>query len=127
MKQGLIFSALLFLISCGGKSISKTSHTNDTTWTTIDAAINWQQNQYATTTAIRIVKDTLFPDPDDKTKNISQLDTAYYVPRMEPIPDSTGKPKLDTAGKPITTIVWYQLPRELILQDFNKKWPYKKQ
>lgn len=121
MKKSIFISFLL--ASCGSTYIKSDSHNkNDTTFTVIIYSFDWTKNDHRVTTAKRVIKDSFELQRADTTKNgITQKrewekDTAYLVP----IVDSTSS--LDSLKRPVkkAELRWVQLPKELLLQDYNK-------
>lgn len=123
MKQLLHLLLTIIIFSCGDKNVTAKKQLPDTTITTIQTKLNWMINDYRTTTAIRLVKDSLRPDPSDKTKNIFFVDTSYYIPLQVPMRDSLNKVILDANNKPIPIVIWEYLPDSLVKSDWNEHWP----
>jgi hypothetical protein len=120
MKQTLLALSALFIISCdnGSKPVSVKS---DSTWTSVLYAMDWNRNDYRASTAIRIMKDTLKVDTTNPTKNIVVTDTIYIVPIFI---DSmvNGQPVYDSLKRKVQNLQWVVLPKNLLLQDYNKNW-----
>lgn len=118
--------AILLLTSCNDKPVYTKDvklSARDTALTVVAYSHDWSKNDHRIASALRIVHDTLLPDPKDPVRNISTRDTSYQVYQTKILADSvTRKPKLDSLGKPITVYVLEGLPKSFLLQDYNKRY-----
>lgn len=126
----VVFAVLVLTMACGKPKTA--AITSDTTLTTINYAYNWGQHDYRTVTSIRIKsKDTfkyLVPLQDTVRNPKPVLDTVRI--NGLPVVDSTGRvvtrarylPVFDSVGKVKMEIRWPELPKEFLIQDYNKDW-----
>lgn len=124
MKKHLATALILVLISCNNKSNDEEfKHAKtDTIRTAINYALDWTRNDLRNSVALKIFKDTFIIDTP-KTNSLKwRRDSFYKVPLPTNIFDSvTKKPILDSTGKQMQIIQWYDLPKELLIIDYNKK------
>jgi hypothetical protein len=128
-KLSICLAIVGFLFSCNQKS-SVESGKRDSAYTSIVYAFNADQNDYRTTTALRVCYDTVIVARDSTATHIDFVhkavrDTQYRVPILFSKPDSlNGKPLLDSVGKPKvkTMLLWPLLTKGSLLIDYNKRW-----
>lgn len=131
----LIGMYISILPGCTSKSTVKVGR--DSTLTSVLYVINWNQNDYRTSSAVRITYDTVMEIRDSTSGGEIKItkrkvrDTSYRVPIFVKTPDSvlnkvTGKKELvfDSVGQPktTTTVAWPILPKKLLIVDYQKQW-----
>lgn len=117
----LITFISIFLFACNNNPKPVAKKQTDSTWTSVLYAMDWNQNDYRASTAIKIIRDTLKVDSNNITKNIVVRDTTYFVPIFL---DSliNGQPVFDSLKRKVQILQWVILPQKLMLIDYNKSW-----
>jgi hypothetical protein len=132
LKLTLVIILIAFAAACGGGSAIKSPTGRLQTYTTIDIVVNVGTNEYARLTAEKTVYDTVMSVITDSTggKVVQEKkkvrDSSYKVWYAFPIPDSTGKNIRNKANTADSVMYRFTpIDSKMVLQDFNKNWPYK--
>ncbi len=133
MKKSLLFSAIfamLAMVSCNSSIYSKEDPPktvvvkSDTTYTTILAALDYSQNQYAITLSQRITRtDTaaMFHNYLKEGKVSEEItDTQYFIPVVDTMRDQYNRAMIDHQGKVSYITNWVPIGKDFIVNDFNK-------
>jgi hypothetical protein len=122
----LIFVFVTYLLQNCSNSDSGHHEKTDSTYTAL-LYFSSSNFDFTVTTAKRYVITHKVIDTTDKSspKYTWRTDTAYLVPVKVAVLDSLKKPKLDSLGKPVYSIQLAQLPKEFLIQDFNKDYRFK--
>lgn len=116
----------IFLISCSNSEAPDASFKRqppDTTLTTVQYAHNWAYNDYRTVTAQKIVLDTFTLVPVDTITQMKKWtrDSIYLIQIIDTARNEKGIVR-DSLGRPKMEAKVMVLPRQFILEDYNKKW-----
>lgn len=126
MKHAFYAVLSLILISCGNTSapdLSFKKQPPDTILTTIQYAFRWDYSDYRTATAQKIIKDTFDLIAIDSITQRRKMvrDSFYFVQLLDTVRDAKGI-VLDSLGNPKMEAKLFNVPRQIILQDFNRRW-----
>lgn len=127
MRQLVFYTLFLVVISALTHACNQGNKTkpngygkgHDSTYTVVTYVRNPMAGQYKTSNALRVSKDTVMPDPADKTRNIPARDTAYWVYVEDPALDSAGTLLKRKNGMDSTRGQWMQAARGFIVHDYN--------
>lgn len=122
MKLLIAMMTMALLTACNDGTKPKKLF-NEMKTTSITYAHNWNQNDYRTVTAVRIIKDTLMRDTVDVTKNVMKRDTFYFPYETLILLDSvTKKPMIDSTGNYKKTFRPFLINKNQVIEDFLKDW-----
>lgn len=121
MKRAIFIIAAVIFISCNSTDSEHKNTPPDTLYT--PALYVNLSGDVAGTFVYRITKDTSYFDTVNKStaKLVYKRDTAYYIPKLFNLVDSSNKPIFDSTGKQKTVLQWVHDSTKFILADFNKK------
>lgn len=128
-----VATIVIALASCGSENtVNLKLSSRDTTYTTVDVAVNITSNEYARLTAMKVVFDTTKIVVVDSTlQNVTReiktiRDSVYMVWYPVTVQDSAGN-RLRNLSNTADSFQFRFIPAEkgIILQDFNRKWPIK--
>jgi hypothetical protein len=135
LKVTLLAVLIALAAACGGED-KKTNPLvlsgRDTSYTTVDVAVNITTNEYARLTAQKVVFDTtLLVVTDSTATNVTRekktiRDSSYMAWYPVVQVDSAKKAlrnKANTADS--VKMDWVPAAKSVILHDFNKRWPIK--
>lgn len=125
MRKLLPYVAIIFIASIithGCQQTSKPVHKAtppDTARTVVAYVYSANMNDFRLAEAVRFTKDTIAPDPTDKTRNILQRDTFYNILVVENVFDSTGRMLLAKNGQDSLQGNWRTATKNIVLEDYN--------
>jgi hypothetical protein len=125
MKYAAIVVMTIFFFSCNEiGSVNFKKQPADTVMTTILYAHNFMYNDYRAATVQKIIMDTFAEVSIDSfiTKKEWTRDSVYYI-QLSDTAKVNGMPVRDSVGKIKMEPRLYVVPKDIILEDFNKEWP----
>lgn len=128
MKRLLLSICLISLLACNNPSVKPIPNVKDTSWVTILYKVNVDKGLYEIGTARKTYFEALKPDPNDSTRNIKLIDSAYQLGVFQQRFDTLRKdsaiyilPKVDTNGFYVKRFLGLQpMQSNWIVKDFGK-------
>ena len=96
---------------------------NDTSYTMATYAYSVVGNDIRTGKAVRFSKDTIMPDPKDKTRNIPTRDTFNNIFLVEKVFDSLDNQVKNSAGRDSIIYRWQTVNKKAVIRDLY--WDYR--